>query len=360
MSNSIDLSLIKDYAGKYSQSLLMKLYSQLDLGATGITVMPGLKSEFRLTKIIKKKGLKPFTGTEAPRSNGITYEPRILSVAKVQHDDLINPSDYIGTFMEVNRGSGENAANMTIPFAQVVMEAVMKEIADEIVNDAIFNGAGAAAFAAFNAGTVYHKGDLIKYTQENELRYFIATGTTVAGDTPDSAPTKWEWAGARAICKGFGKLIADEITAGNIKTAQVISTGAIANTTAYAQFIQLWRGLPEIVRTKGGLIYTSLSNYEALMDDYENKITKQFEQIDGITYLSKTDRKCQILPVNWLSGSGRLIASPAGNLWMGTDSTSDMNSMKTIEKMYQLQLGLSFMIGFQIADLEPLVVNDQP
>jgi hypothetical protein len=23
------------------------------------------------------------------------------------------------------------------------------------------------------------------------------------------------------------------------------------------------------------------------MDDYENKITKQFEQIDGITYLSK-------------------------------------------------------------------------
>jgi hypothetical protein len=45
---------------------------------------------------------------------------------------------------------------------------------------------------------------------------------------------------------------------------------------------------------------------------------------------------------------------------MGTDSTSDMNSMKTIEKMYQLQLGLSFMIGFQIADLEPLVVNDQP
>lgn len=358
-TNSVDLTLIKNYAGTYADSLLRRLYFQLALAATGISVMPGLKSKHTLHKILKKKGLKPYTGTEAPRAGSITYEPRVLEVLKAQHDDSFHPSDYIGTYMEKLRGTGENPNNKTIPFQKVVMETIMDEIADEIVTDTIYNGVGKAAFTAYSALTVYNAGNLITYTQENELRYFRCIATTTAGQNPDTHPAKWDWAGGRAIAKGFGKIIADEITGGGIAASQVIATGAIASGTAYAQYTSLWRGLNEKIRTKGATIHTSFSNYEKLMDDYEDKIKKNFEQVDGITYLAKTDRKCQILPVNWLSGSGRLIATPGQNLWMGTDQTSDMNTMKAIEKMYTLQLGMSFMIGFQIADLEVLAVNDQ-
>jgi len=359
MSNSIDLTLIKNYAGEYQQSLLKRLYFALDAGATGITTMPGLKNALTLTKILKKKGVKPFTGVEASRVNSISYVPRVLNVSKAQHDDLINPSDYLGTFLQVNRGKGENAANMTIPFQQVVMETVMNEVADEIVRDAIYNGVGASPFSAYNAATVYHAGDLIKYTQDGELRYFICLATTVAGENPDTSSAKWDWAGGRAICVGFGKIIADAITNGDILPSQIASTGAIDSANAYAQYISVWRKLPEVVRTKGGTILSSVTSYECLLDDYENKVSKNFEVVDGITYLAKTDRKAKILPVNWLSGKGRVIGTADGNFWMGTDQTSDMNALKVIEKMYQLQIGLTFMLGFQIADLEVLAVNDQ-
>ena len=357
--NSVDLTNIKNYAGTYAGSLLKRLYLELALGATGISVMPGLKSKHTLHKIFKKKGLKPYTGTEAPRGGSITYEPRVLQVEKAQHDDMIHPSDYIGTYMEQMRGRGESPNNKTIPFQQVVMETVMDETADEIVRDTIYNGVGKSGFAAYNAGTAYTVGSLITYTQEGELRYWRCIAATTAGQTPDTHPAKWEWAGGRALCKGLGKIIADEVTAGNIKAAQVINTGAITSADAYGQFTAVWRGLPEIIRSKGATIHTSFTNHEFLMDDYENKIKKNFEQVDGITYLAKTDRKCQILPVNWLSGAGRLIATPGSNLWMGTDQASDLNALKVIEKMYTLQLGMSFMIGFQIADLEVLAINDQ-
>lgn len=101
------------------------------------------------------------------------------------------------------------------------------------------------------------------------------------------------------------------------------------------------------------------NSYEALMDDYENKIKKAFEETNGITYLAKTDKKAILKPVEWLNGSGKIIASRPGNFWMGTDQTSDMNVIKVMEQMYHLDAGITFMIGFQIADIEALATNDQ-
>lgn len=356
---SPDLSNLVAYPGEYQQVLIDKLYNELSLEKEGIVVMPGIKSKENMHKMLVKKGAKPYTGKFIAKDNDVTFEPRVLEVLKAQRDLTIEPSKYLNTFMQNRRGRGEHSNNTTIPFAEHMWNEVMKELATEINTETVYHGVGKAAFAAYNAGTVYNPGDLITYTQEGELRYFRCVTVTTAGQNPDTHPAKWEWAGARAITKGFGKIITDEITAGNL-TATAI--GAVNSTNAYAKFMQLWRAQPEPVKLgKVGLvdILCSVTDYECLTDDYEDKIKKNFEEVDGVTYLAKTNRVCRIKPVSWLTGSRRLICTPVGNLIAGTDELSDMNGITAEKHHYVIESTTSFMIGFQFRDLEVLKVGDQ-
>jgi hypothetical protein len=357
--DSIDLSLLAAYPGEYRQALIRKLYNALNLQAEGILVIPNLKSDLLLHKLVVGKGLKPYTGQFKSKAGDVSFVPRTLSVKKAQRDLSVEPSKYIGTFMQGQRGAGENANNMTIPFAQYMWESVLEETATELNLETVYHGVGTAGFATYAALTAYSVGALIKYTQDSEVRYFRCITATSAGQNPDTHPAKWEWAGGRAVVKGYGKIIADEITAGNLTA---VSTGAITSTDAYDQFTDVYRSHLETVRMgKHGKVITlcGMNAHDALNDDYENKISKNFETVDGVTYLAKTNRNNIIMPVSWLSGSGRLISTVANNLVAGTDQLNDMNVIKVIENMYNLDAGLSFMLGFEIQDLDALRVNDQ-
>lgn len=343
------------YGGDFQDKLIKALYLALELEAQGISVMPGLKSKSTLHKLLVKKGAKPYTGVFKGKQD-LAFEPREISVEKVQRDLIVEPSRFLQTFLEKKRGAGENSKNMTIPFAEVVWSSVMEELANEVVTDSMYHGVGKSAFVSYNAGTAYPVNSYVKYVQDGELRYFRTVAATVAGETPDTNEEKFDWAGGRAIVKGFNSILNAEETAGKIVP---VSTGAITSADAYAQFTQVWRNLPEQLRLKGGLIYCSQNSYEALMDSAEEKTKKNYEQVDSISYLAKTDKKAIVKPVNWLAGSNRIIASVTGNFWMGTDQTSDMNTLKIMEQMYHLEAGITFMLGFQIADLEALSTNDQ-
>lgn len=354
-----DLSLLATYPGEYQQSLMTQLYNSLRLEQEGITVIPNVKYKLNMHKLLTKNGLKPYTGKFVSKDGDISYEPRVLEVEKAQRDIEIEPSKYLPTFMAFMRGRGENSSNMSIPFEQFTWEKVLEQLGTELNLTTVYNGVGKAGFTAYNAGSTYSVGALITYTQGGEVRYFRAVASTTAGQNPDTNPEKWEWAGGRAIAKGFGKIIADEITATKLTP---VATGAVNGTNAYSKFIQMYRALPEPVKmglVGQAVIYCSMTDYEFLLDDYENQISKNFEVVDGITYLAKTDRKCQVKPVSWLSGSRRLIATVTGNLVAGTDELGDMNSIKTIEEMYTVQAGITFVLGFQIQDLEVLKVSDQ-
>lgn len=358
-NNSIDLSLLAAYPGDFRQDLIAQLYNSMNLERDGIAVRPGIKYKEILHKLLVRKGLKPYTGVFKSKAGDIGYEPRELAVEKAQHDISIEPSKYIPTFMAQKRGSGENANNMTIPFAQFMWEQFLKEQGQELNLETVYNGVGKAAFAAYNPATAYTVGSLIKYTQDSELRYFRAVAATSAGENPDTNPAKWEWAGARALCVGFGKIIADEIAGGKLTP---VATGAVDATNAYDKFTKLFRSHAEPVKlgNYGKVItYCSMTDYECLLDDYENKIKKNFEEVDGVVYLAKTNKVNIIKPVSFLSTNRRLISTLAGNLVAGTDELSDMNVIKVKEQMYHLDAGLAFMLGFQIADLEPLRVSDQ-
>ncbi|MGN6416867.1 MAG: hypothetical protein ACTHMC_05225, partial [Pseudobacter sp.] len=235
----------------------------------------------------------------------------------------------------------------------------MKRNGTELNLETVYHGVGKGAFSAFNPASTYAVGDLVTFTQNAELRYFRCIAVTTAGQSPDTHPAKWDWAGGRAVAKGFGKIITEEIAASNITP---VATGAVTALNGYDKAMQLYRSLPESVQLgKSGptLIYQSLTDYQFTMDQYEKDVSKNFETIDGITYLAKTERRCGLKPVSWLSGSRRQIATVKGNLVAGTDELNDMNLIKAMEQMYTIQASMTFMIGFQIRQLAALRVSDQ-
>jgi hypothetical protein len=354
-NNSPDLSALAAWAGDNQDRLLTALYTELDLAASGITVIPNLKSKMTLHQILVRKGLKPYTGIHKPKPD-IHFKPRTLEVNAAQRDLAIEPKKYLQTFMEKRRGTGENAKNMTIPFADIMWNEVIRELKDELVNDTFYRGVGEDGFPAYNAGTAYPVGGLMHYVQDGEDRYFEAVEATLAGQNPDTHPLKWKWAGGRAVAVGFKKILDDAETAGDIVP---VSTGAITSADAYGQITSVWRAVDERIRRNGANIYMSHNTYEALLDDMENKVHKNFETLNNMTFLSKTDKKGILKPVDWLAGSGKVIVSASGNLWMGTDQTNDWNVIKTIEQMYHIDAGITFMIGFQVADFNAMATNDQ-
>lgn len=355
MAKDPDLSLLAAYAGKFENALMHSYYNALSVDHPIVELYPGVKNKVTLTKIVVGKGAKPYTGVHKAKLD-LTYKPRVLEVQDCQRDLSIEPKKYRNSFMAEMRGKGENAANKTIPFAQYVNEAILLELAAEINNETLYHGVGVAGFAAYAALTVYNPGDKITYTQDGELRYFECVTLTVAGQNPDTHAAKWMWAGAKALAIGFGKIIADEIVLG---TLVPVATGVSDANNAYANFIKVWRGLDEEVRGIGGVIACSYTDYEYLLDDYENKIKKNFEEVDGIIYLAKTDRKCIIAPWTAMSGSRRLIASARKNFIVGTDELNDINAINVDPQMYHLDMGITWVMGMQIRDLEAMSINDQ-
>lgn len=354
-----DLSALSAYGGDYSKQLIRQMYNALKLQAEGITVMPNVKSKLTLHKLIVKKGAKPYTGKFKSKDGDVAFKPRVLDVDKAQRDLEIEPTKYVGTWMEKERGAGENSLNYNIPFAQFMWEAVLEELSTEVNLETLYHGVGTAGFAAYGAGTAYAVGDLITYTQDSEVRYFRCVTATTAGQNPDTHAAKWDWAGGRAIAEGFGKKIADAITAGDTTP---VATGAVDSLNAYKAFTDLFRKHDEPVKMGVyGKVFTycSVTDYEALTDDYEERIKKHFDETDGVITLAKTGGVNIIKPVSWLNGSRRLISTLNGNLLAGTDLLSDMNVINNILTHYTIQSSIAWMFGTQIRDLDALRVSDQ-
>ena len=350
-----NISGLATYSGKFSQKLLSKLYFTLVQMMKGFLPMYGVKNTVHLTKLLIGSGLKPYTGQWVPKDD-IAYSNRDITTQLAQRDLTIDPSKYKDTWMAEMRGKGEGANNQMIPYAQFFWQKVIESIITELVTQSIYYGVGKAAFTAYDAGTAYSVGALITYTQNGELRYFECITATTAGQNPDTNAAKWTWAGAKALMKGLKQIFADDVSAGLLTP---ISTGAITNTTAYGQFLQMWRSLPLQVREQGAIINCSYDSLDCLQDDFENRVSKFFETIDGITYLAKTDRKCIVQPQVWLGHSGKLIATLDNNLVMATDEMSDMNDIRTVPGMYSINAGIKFLLAVNYQDEQVLRINDQ-
>jgi hypothetical protein len=360
--NAIDIAALAAYAGTYQQALFSQLYNNFD-AVKDLTFWPGVKNTEKMTRLNIKHGAKPFTGNFKPKNGDLQYTGLDLVVQPWQRDLLIKPSDYRNTFMGVNRGKGENPNNKNIPFAPYVWGEVIKALAAGFNDISIFFGLGAAAYTAYNAGTVYNPNDKISYVGiDGETGYFRCNTLTVAGQSPLTNPEKWDDNNLQAIMVGFGSIIKALVTAGGPNGLTPFVTGAITSASdAYAIQKGLWRSLPIAVQNQGGVIFQSYNDFWLLADSYENQISK-YTELDvstGIYYLAGTNRKCVVKPATWMTGTRRLIGTTTDNMILATDELSDFNTIATEEHVYTLDAAMSGVIGVQIKDPSRMVVSDQ-
>lgn len=354
-SNAVDVAALAAYAGKYQKKLFSTLVNMLDF-ASDLTILRDIKNSLNLTKLTVGKGARPYSKVFEAKGGDLGYTPRVLSVLMGKRDISIHPNDYRSTWMSEVMRPGVNPHD--IPFAAYVWDQVLKELAAEINDRAIYFGFDKGDAVAFAGGDTYSEGDYITFASNGITDYYKCIADTTAGQSPTTHPAKWEMVNAEAITIGLAKRIADAVAASSVK---VISTGALASDSAYEQFTAMWRGLPVSYRKYGACIYGSWGSSDFLQDDIENKVGKYVEIDDktNIMYLRKTGRKCIIKPSTWMGDSGRLIATPKENLLVGTDQLSDMNKINVDKHLRTLDAGIDFALGTQIRDLDAMVVNDQ-
>lgn len=348
---SPDLSAIAAYAGKHANKLHRRLLTGLDI-VKDITPVFNVKHAITMANLVIKNGPKPYTGKFEPNEDDLSYNDRTLTVEKFQRDIEVEPSKYRTTYLSQDRSAGEGANNMSIPYAQFTMEAITDDNASILNNQTAFYGIGKAGFEDFNPATAYAIGKFIKYNN----KYFKTVTATIAGETPDSHKAKFTDANALAIAVGLGTHFKQGRTSGDI--SNISTTGAITSSDAYAQFQEVWRRWDEVYRQKGGIIYCSQNSHDALLDDIEDKVSKNTVLDLGITYLPKTSKNCQVKPVSWMNGSDMLVCTTKENLMYGTDLASDLNVLRVIPKMYTLELGITGLIGFQYQDGGIISMND--
>lgn len=354
---SPDLSAIASYAGKNARKLHRRLLTGLDI-AKDITPMYGIKHAEQLTKLVIKNGPKPYTGDFKARNNDISYTDRQIVVDKFQRDILIHPSKYRTSYLGEKREAGEGANNMSIPFAQFTNEAIIDENSSILNNQTAFFGIGKSAFTAFNPATAYTGTgtEFISFISDGDINYFKVISATTAGQTPVTNPDKFENVNALAITIGLGTKINQGRTSQDI--TRVSSTGAITSDDAYEQFQMVWRNLPDELRRKGAIIYSSLNSHDCLLDSIEEKVSKHTVLDLGITYLPKTNKKCMILPASWMGSSQQLICTTKENLIYGTDGASDFNTIRVLPDVYTLKYSITGVLGFQYQDGDAISMND--
>lgn len=356
-----DITAIIGFAANNMPYLFNRLTNQMDLRSKGFDVITGVKNKVPMMKLSFGKGLKPATGNFVSKGNAV-YSNRELVVEEYQRDLEVYAKKFLRTYLDYLRGQGENAANKTIPMKQYFNEAFIDQLADEMVLDVVYWGLGKTAFANFNPASAYAVGDKVAFTanagdsDNEEVRYYICTAITTAGQTPETHTAKWEDISAKAICKGIGTHLAEAITAGYITP---VATGAISNTNAYEACVDVYRDLdPQFRNAKLINMYMSHNTYDDLLDDVEDSVAKNFIMMDGLLTLPKSAGKVKIIPLTEMGTSQRIIATLPKNFAQGVDSENDANDIDIQKIDYKLHYMVQGVTGFQIADTDGVSCNN--
>jgi hypothetical protein len=375
MSNP-NVTAIAQYAAKHSKALIITLITSMAI-ANDIAVYGDVKDEFNLPRLTISDGARPYSSTTEfgdGTVSDLVYDERILEVKKGKRETQIDVEEYRTTYLRdmLPMGSGSDTINQAhIPFAQYTMEAFVKKLASELNNKTAYFGFDKTDAVAFDNGDAYAVNDYVTFTVKGRTEWFKCVTITTAGQTPLTHPAKWTNVTANAITKGLKYHIDEALTAGDITA---VTTGAISSgSTAKTAFLKLYRSAPDAYKEVPMVIHCSYTDYEWYLDGIED-VTKYTRDDASKTLTAKgyfplinSNGMCWIKPCSWLSGSRRLImeeldmATMRGkNLAMGTDSLSDLNKI-AVEKhsLWLLDVGISFLLGFQISDVNALWVGDQ-
>ena len=306
---SINFAALNAYAGKYAAKIIAQILMTLTV-AQDVTVMDGLKNTVRLPKLSTADFLKPYDGVFAATADALVFGERQLTVSVGQGDLLIEPEQFRYTFL------GDQLANggRNIPEEQFIFDRIKERVANSINTNIPWIGDKAV--------------------------------------TVTNAASK-----VRKIADGFAKIIAAEITATKITP---VVTGAITSTNAMTAVETVWKSLNPGVRGQTGIIYVSYDVFWKYCDAYDTayKTSPIFTGYSNEVRLRHA-QNWTVRPCLWMGSSQRILATLKENLYMGTDALSELSAIKLIEDHYTVEMSMKVVLGFQIADLEVLAVNDQ-
>lgn len=308
LKSSADLSAITSYIGKVKKELIVTLVNGLDV-AKDVTVWPGMKDKVLLPKLTVDGIAKPFSSTFTGTADKLVYTDREFQVQKGKGELLLDPNEYKQSYFSemLEAGTGDKKK---IPFAKFTMQKVIESFGNEL-----------------NTSTVY-------------LGEHDASGS-----------------GAADIADGFGTQLAALITASKVTPT---ATGAISNSNAVAAFETLYKALPLPYKNVNTLAYCSFDVFYKYLEDYRSKYGTHTAGDDFMQmYIKLSGKRCKLHPVSWMGNSQRIIITPKANMIMGTDLLSDFNDIRTLERMYTLEMSIAMTIGFTFQDLNAMVVNDQ-
>lgn len=261
-------------------------------------VYKGIKKPYVLPKLKADGGPRPYRAADDTTNNGASFTDRTLTVYQSKWDYDVDPEVFRNKYL---------ANNDEVPFYQFIIDQVAKEYLGKI-NDSVlwlgdYNGAGSAA---------------------------------------------------ADIATGWGTIIADEITA---LTLTPVATGALSSANAVTKVEQLAAALPAWMKSRDVVIFCSWTNFENYRTHYRTLNSFGFQPRANGQYYVDGYANIKLRPVSWLGTSGRIVATVADNMIIGTDADSitvDATKRRNIIEVRQMMP-----IGLQIADLEAIVVNDQ-
>jgi hypothetical protein len=337
------------YPGTYEKKLFSTLINALK-ASLHATIVPGVKYKMNMTKLKVQAGAKPYSNDFTGSTSDLTYTPRVLEVETGKRELQIDVEEFRTTYLSEVMSAGVDPKDL--PFAAYVWTEVMKALAAEINDSTAYLGVGQSGVTTWASGTAYAVGDKVRFGND----YFICNTITTAGQSPTTHAAKWTAANAKMIAKGWGTIIAEEITGGGLT---VTSIGSIADSTAKAQFDDFARAMDPAYQEAGFNIYCSVNNAWKYNDDYEDKVGKYVQlNKNGFATLSGFGDRVQVIPATWMGNSGRLIATPKENLLMGVDALSDLNKINVFPSDWTIKVGMAFRIGFQFRDLAAMKISD--
>ena len=299
-----DISGISDGFFIVANQILRKMVNQWLIGAEATKYL-NVNNPIKLPKLSAKGNPRPYREQD-DFTDGAQFTDRELVVRQSKWDWNFNPENLRNTYLaEVASG---NVDALKTTFYAWISEQLAREYLSQVL-----------------LGTVW-------------LGDYDAAGSTVAD-----------------IATGWGTLIADLITSSDLDP---VVTGAITNSNAVASVEAVAESIPSSWRESGQLIpiicsYGTLDKYKK---NYRTSYGFNFDKNEKGQY-ALDGLNSVLTPRAYLGDSQRLIAAYPGVFAYGTDA--NMLSVFPTPYLDYIKVRVKMPIGFEITDLEKLIVNDQ-
>jgi len=373
MADSPDVSALQAYAGKYRKQLVTQMVTGFKF-SRDMMALYGVRENLTMPKLSVADGVRPFSSEEEFLGDEVSFTDRVLRPGKGKRELKIDANKYFQTYLNEVVANGLEGKR-PIPYEQSTWNAVVQKIRDEINTKTAFSGFDKSDATAYSEAATYAADDYVTYSINDITHYYKCLTATTAGQDPEDTPAKWKRVNAEAVAKGVGTIIAEEIAASNLSAQSI---GAITSgAEALAGFKELYRSFDAVYKENGQRIVINCSHtdFEFLTDGmvehakYTQKDIDTRMESEMTLVVPGTGGLCLAKPASWLGTSRRLIAGPAAkvagswrntNLFFGTNIMADFNNIETVKsELWKLKAGITFILGFQIADLEALKVGDQ-